>query len=284
MPFDLGGGYKPRKRKRRSAIPPGWPVGGPAITLGASPQFPIAGSDSADPIPQIADPSSYYQRILESDPLYQRTLEQLKAQGIADEDARNMAIRRALIQFGEVPDAGAWQQLGFDPSGIVDPQTQALAAQNTTAGLSTIARLRQGHLDAIKNIKDVLAARGMAQSGETGYNISREAQGYLQSGYDARQKLLDYASGVQAAFAEHQRAAKDARLAAIREASGRQSEYPWNQFPGGPSPPTVSPAAPAPPGLTPAPPRTSPSNPYGHPPPARRRRRTPAPPLGGRLV
>lgn len=95
--------------------------------------------------------------------------------------------------------------------------------------MSTQFRLDQAHGDAIRNIKNALASRGLIRSGEAGFQLGRENQAYGQANYDASQKWLDYIAGVQSAFAsgEQQRATTLAQSAS--QAATRQAGLPQNQ-------------------------------------------------------
>ena len=150
------------------------------------------------PMPSLSD-------LLAGDPIYQQQFAQLQAGGVYDTSTANAARARALIQFGQMPDLSGVQGLIGDLSGL-DPNTGTLAQQNTTAGLSTQARLSQANTDAIRRIKAVLGARGLFRSGETGYQLGREQTDYTRAQYDARQKLVDYLAGVQSALVQAERA------------------------------------------------------------------------------
>lgn len=115
--------------------------------------------------------------------------------------------QRAIGQFGLVPDFNNVDTslLGPDFQQDVTPETLGLAQQNTAAGLSTAARITQAHQDAIRQIKNALAARGALRSGEAGFQLGREQQNFTQGTYDANQKLLDYLAGVAQAYAEAER-------------------------------------------------------------------------------
>lgn len=135
-----------------------------------------------------------------------------RAESIADRASRNAGFRRAAIAFGELPDvAGIAQALGLSLSDLGDvfgSDTAALARGNTQAGTSTVARLGEAHQDAARGITNALASRGILRSGETGFQQSRENLNYTRAQYDARNRLLDYLSGLQSGFvsAERQRA------------------------------------------------------------------------------
>ncbi len=149
------------------------------------------------------------QELIANDELFLQLQRDLAAQGISDSAQRRAARQRAVTMFGEVPDfttlTGAGGLIGPDLGLDIDEVTRGLAAQNTTAGLSTVARLDQAHTDRLRQIKNVLAARGALRSGETGYQLGREQEDYTRAQYDARQQVVDYLAGVQAAFAQSER-------------------------------------------------------------------------------
>ena len=79
---------------------------------------------------------------------------------------------------------------------------RGMASQNTQAGLSQTARMQKEHADNQRRIQDLLASRGMLQSGETGYQIGEEALTHKQTQYGALRALLDYVSRANTRFAE----------------------------------------------------------------------------------
>lgn len=122
----------------------------------------------------------------------------LAAQGQVDLAGRNAGINRALVQFGQLPDFGQAQQaLGLNIGDIVSPDTAQLAASNP---YSATKQLAQQHTDAVQKIRQALAARGMLQSGELGYQLNREQQQYGQAQYNAGQQLLDFINGLQQGY------------------------------------------------------------------------------------
>lgn len=147
-----------------------------------------------------------YKALIESDPWVLQNWDALKAQGVQSAAQRTAMRQRAITQYGAVPDfmkAGAdLGLLGQDIGQDITPEIAALAQQNTEAGLSTTARLSKAHSDAVRQIQNYLGARGMARSGETGYQLENEDQNFAQGSYDSVQKLLDYLAGVQSAFTQ----------------------------------------------------------------------------------
>jgi hypothetical protein len=128
--------------------------------------------------------------------------------------------------------SGAAQALGLqttDLNGIIDPATQALAQKNTEAGLSTEARLSKAHTDAMRAIKNSLAARGALRSGEAGYQLGNEQQAYTQAEYDSKQQLLDYLSSYQQGYLQAEQQRQQQLAQASSDAANRQQALPQNQ-------------------------------------------------------
>lgn len=168
-----------------------------------------------------------YKSLIANDPNFLQLQKDLAAASASDLASRNAMINKALVSFGSVPDlASAAKQLGFDVGGAVDSQTAGVAANNP---YSTQANLLNAHNQAITQLKHALAARHALQSGELGYQLGQENKSYGQAQYDATQKLLDYISGVQAAYAqaEQQRAMQEAQ--GRNDAARFQSGLPQNQ-------------------------------------------------------
>lgn len=155
----------------------------------------------------------------------------LAAGGVQDLAQRNAAIQRALVQFGKVPDLGSLaKSLGMSQADIQDaagPDVQKLAQENTDAGLSTEARLAQANQDAVRQITNSLNARGILNSGETGFQLDRQNTANRQGEYDANQKLLDYLQQYQQGYVSAQQAKEQSLAQAYSDAANRQ--YNLNQ-------------------------------------------------------
>jgi len=179
------------------------PVGGHVPNPLAAPSNPYTPNTPNTPNPPTTTTTNYtppdYAALIANDPAWIQLQADMKAQGISDSASRTAAQQRAAIQFGEAPSALAPSELGLtgDVSAVYDP-TVAAAAHNNP--FSTVSRLSQAHTDAIRTITNALAARGMLRSGETGFQLGNETRNYGTGQYDARQKLLDYLSGIQSAF------------------------------------------------------------------------------------
>lgn len=167
---------------------------------------------------------------------------QYNAQNVSNLASRNAGFKRAAIQFGELPDVNQIAQaLGLSQSdlgNVFGSDTAQLAQGNTQAGTSTVARLAQTHQDAVRGITNALASRGLLHSGETGYQQGRENQNYTISQYDARNKLLDYLSGLQSGYASAAQQAAMARAQARMNAAMQiQGAYQPTYIPGQSAPP-----------------------------------------------
>lgn len=164
------------------------------------------------------NPGDYYKGLINSDPLYKQALADLSAQGVQNAQQRAQAIQQFLIQYGEVP--GDLNSLGLSKDALgylgqdVNATTRDLAAKNTQAGLSIVARLLAQHKTATQNIQDTLAARGIFRSGATPVAVGQEGQQYKQAGYDARTSLLGGIQGTIGSFMS----AEQARQTALRQA------------------------------------------------------------------
>lgn len=175
------------------------------------------------PQPAASTPTNQGQfGLIASDPFYMQQSALLTAQANADAARANEQTQRALVDFGEVP-------TGYTGRGANDV-TRGLAADNTTSGLSQLARILKGQADARRNSLNQLGARGMLQSGETGYQLGEVAQTGKNLQYDARLKLLDFLSGIQAAFSQSELQRRLALVDAMQNAYGRQSQNGLNQY------------------------------------------------------
>lgn len=143
-----------------------------------------------------------YSSLLQQDPGFSVLKQQLSAQQTQDAAQRQQAINQSLIQYGAVPNFGqAAGQLGLSQSalkqlmGDIDPHTAALAAQNTAAGLSTQAQLQHQQTNAIRSLRNNLAARGGLSSGEDAFQTNEQNLAYSQAQNQALQSLLAAITG-----------------------------------------------------------------------------------------
>lgn len=181
-----------------------------------------------------------YQDLITQDPLFGQQKVDLAAESASDAAQRAAAIQRTLIEWGLVPDFDASatsmglspQSLGFLHSDI-SPGTKELADKNTAEGLSIYARLQQAHKDKIRAIKNALAARGMAASGEMGSQLGEEAQQYKQQLTDSEKQLLQYITGAIAAFTGAERDRQRTLSQYMMDAAQRQAGMLGDAYGGG---------------------------------------------------
>jgi hypothetical protein len=145
-----------------------------------------------------------YAALVANDPGLRALRAELAAGNISAAQFRKAAIQKAVIAYGRAPAEG-----GMDPSTLgyykedVDQLTKDLAAKNTSEGLSTVAQQDRAHQVAIQGLQNVLAARGMLQSGGLGVGLGLEGQRDKTDQAKAVGSLLDYLSGQAQAYAEH---------------------------------------------------------------------------------
>lgn len=202
----IGPGYKPPSPFTKLGQQPLTALNPPpAATPGVTPPPQQPGYDQTGGYGGYQAPQVDYSALLQSllAPL------QAEAAGMSKADAAALraAQQRAVIQFGSSLEGADPGLVGAGFGKAIDQRTLGLAQKNTAAGLSISSRLGTAHQDAVNQIRNTLAARGLLRSGETGYQLGREQTAYTQSQYDSRQKILDYLAGIQSAFqtAEQQR-------------------------------------------------------------------------------
>lgn len=163
--------------------------------------------------------------LLARDPLYQQMLQDLRAGSISDKASRDAGIKRSFINFGlgnfDLGKAAATTGVG-ELGSILDQQTMGLAANNQ---FSVQKRLERALADRIQQNRVALRQRGGSRSGEAGFLAQRAQTDFDTDLFDSTQKLLDYISGAQAAFAAAEQARKrqefELALMAARDAAGR---------------------------------------------------------------
>jgi hypothetical protein len=145
----------------------------------------------------------------------------LGANTASDLAGRNASLNRLFTQFGSLPDINAaGQQLGINDLGqAIDPATAQLAAENP---YSTTANLSKAHTDAIRQLRQSLAARHALQSGELGYQLGQENNAYGNAQSQANQQLLDSIAQLQGQFTAGQRANQQQLSAGAQSAADRQ--------------------------------------------------------------
>lgn len=194
-----------------------------------------------------------YQALLAGDPILGQTLAGYNAQGVQNMAQLTAAQQRALIQYGMVP---AGQLPGVNG---IDPTTQQLAEQNTTAGTSTVAALRRAYQQAQQGSDASLAARGILRSGAYGQHAAENLQGYTQAGYQSSQQLLDYLQGLYSGYLSQQQALQGQGVQATNDALARLIQQIQAGQIGAGAPPSSAPSAPS------APYQPPPPNPGGPP-------------------
>lgn len=141
-----------------------------------------------------------YASDINNDPAYKQLKDLLSAQGISDAAHLRGAIQQALIQFGAVPNLPGDV---LSNSGLDTGLTSQLADNNP---FSTLKRLAQDYQDRGDAAKNQLAARGILNSGETGYQLGRLGQNQAQSQYDVTNSLLGSLGSLNDAYAQGQQA------------------------------------------------------------------------------
>ncbi len=142
-----------------------------------------------------------YASLIENDPAYQSLKNLLSAQGISDASHLRGALQQALIAFGDVPNL---PQDILDQTGLDTAGTKSLAQNNPFSLLKQLAQKYQDSQDLTKN---QLAARGILNSGETGYQLGKLGQQQGQSQYDATNSLLGNIDTLESQYAAGQQAA-----------------------------------------------------------------------------
>jgi hypothetical protein len=136
----------------------------------------------------------------------------LASGGAQDQAALNAEIANAYESFGKPIDLTALaQRLGMsaaDLQGALGPDVQKLAQENTNSGVSTTARLDAANSKATRAIIANLNRKGILNSGEAGYELDQQNQGYRQASSDAYDKFLGYLQQYQQGYlaAQNQRA------------------------------------------------------------------------------
>lgn len=153
-----------------------------------------------------------YQSLIQQDPYFAQVRDALSAQSASDAAQRDKQLGQAFINFGEAP--AGYESLVGD------------AAANNP--FSALAQLQRAYEQNTRNTKNQLASRGILQSGETGYQLGNENRDYLQNQYEARQQLLDFLNGVEAAFASNEQNRSNELIQAGQQAYQNQVGLPQN--------------------------------------------------------
>lgn len=207
---------------------------------------PVAPATPAVPAsPSTGSGGLDYTTLLQNDPLLKQTLAGLNASGVSNQAGLQAAQQRALIQYGGVPSAASLPGV----TGI-DQTTRDLAGQNTSAGLSTLAKLGQAHDLADQASVASEAARGVLRSGAYGQHAAENLLNYNQGQDTATQQLLDYLNGIYSGYLGQQQTLQGSAASASNDALTRLiAEIQAGLVTGGgpPAPPVTPPPPPAPP-------------------------------------
>lgn len=183
--------------------------------------------------PQLASYTPDYQSILNQDPAFSALKQSLSAQGIQDASQRRAATNQALIQYGGLPDfAHAAQQLGLSADalkmlqGDIDPATAGLAAHNQ---FSTEAELQRQENQAMRALRNNLAARGALSSGEDAYQSGNQEHSYEGAQQAALVKLLGALTGYQQNYLTSQQNEQGQLNQALQQVEAQDSGLPQYQ-------------------------------------------------------
>lgn len=185
--------------------------------------------------PGLNIPGQSYLDLIKQDPGYQRRVGENTAASLAGAANRAAAIRSALARFGSIPglDLGGNSQYADWLNADIDPATRALAAQNTTSGLSLTAQLEDQHKQNQLALEDQLAARGILSSGQTGFETGRESLRHTGAKNSAVQELLQFILGQYGGFAEAETGRATALGTYGDEVAGNLQEQGIDPAPGG---------------------------------------------------
>lgn len=183
--------------------------------------------------PQIANYTPDYQSIINQDPAFMALKQSLSAQGIQSAAQRGAATNQALIQFGAIPNfASEASKLGLSPDALkmlqsdIDPHTAALAAGNQ---FSTEHELQRQEDQAMRALRNNLAARGALSSGENAYQSGNQEHSYEGAQQNALVKLLGAITGYQQNYTTEQQNQQQQLAQAIQQTEAQDSGLPQYQ-------------------------------------------------------
>lgn len=183
--------------------------------------------------PKLANYAPDYQSILNTDPAFMALKQSISAQGIKDASQRGAATNQALIQFGAVPDfSSAAAQLGLSSDALkmlqsdIDPHTAGLAAGNQ---FSTEAELKRQEDQAMRGLRNNLAARGALSSGENAYQSGNQEHNYEGAQQSALVKLLGAITGYQQNYLTSQQGEQQQLNQALQQVEAQDSGLPQYQ-------------------------------------------------------
>jgi hypothetical protein len=167
-----------------------------------------------------------YEALINGDPTYKAAVAGVNAEHNMSLDQRNANARSAVIQGGyDISSLLGGKNVG-DINSYLSPADYQAARENQ---YSTAAGEGFQHNTNVQTIFDSLAARGLARSGQAGFDQGNEQRRFDQSNYTNTQNLLGYLGGIQQAYADSE-AARTGRLEQARSAAAQfQAGLPQNQ-------------------------------------------------------
>jgi hypothetical protein len=153
------------------------------------------------------------------------------AANVASTDAQAQeAIGQLVINLGRTfsPEDIA-QQFGVNADFInraINDDVRRLAAENE---FSTLARLKREQVRGNATLQDMLAARGILQSGALGIGLQRSQEGFDEAQFDATNAALQQLRGLEAGRAAARREAGLSNIQALQQATEFESSQPQNQ-------------------------------------------------------
>jgi hypothetical protein len=155
------------------------------------------------------------------------------AQGIKSAAQRRAATNQDLIQFGSIPDfTQAAQTLGMSPEALkmlqedIDPATAGLAAGNQ---FSTEHEMKQQEDQAMRSLRNNLAARGGLSSGEDAYQSGNQQHNYEGAQQNALVSLLSHITGLQQNYTTQQQNQQGQLNQALQQAETTNAGLPQYQ-------------------------------------------------------
>lgn len=226
------------KKKPKTGNPGVWGTAGTPAPAPTPKPAPLVST----PIPQMPLPqvqySNPYAGLIGGMPDLSALESVYKAQSADDAAARDAALRRLVISYGQMPD---FNSLGISDkakgflSGALNDEVRQLAANAENEGVSVHARQAKANEVANRKIPALLAGRGLLRSGQTGYDLNEQAQNYKNQQYDTLNELLSNVEGTVGNFlaAERQRqlALAEARMQAAWNAFQNWGDYSIQQQP-----------------------------------------------------
>lgn len=204
----------------------------PATALGV-PQSPVVPNMGAatnfGPVPSFSNP---YAGLIGGMPDLSALEAQYKAQSTEDAAARDAALRRLVISYGSLPD---FANLGISDKAknflgsAINDQVRQLAANAEKEGVSVHARQAQANNIANRQIPALLAGRGLLRSGQTGYDLSQQAQAYKNQQYDTLNELLGNVEGTVGSYLQAERE-RQLALAQARMQAAWAAQQAWGDY------------------------------------------------------